>query len=332
VRSAAFIFVLVWVTRAQAPPAARQAELAGDLAAAERAYEEEVTAHPSAPTWQRLGLTRHLQSKFDTAIPAFREALRLDPSLWTSRLFLGICLYRANNFVEARAELELASRQAPLKDAGRDEIDYWLGATLIALKQPLAGLAGIERLLARRPSRLDALELATRVYADFGSSLWNRVAERGFDSAPGYEVHGHALEAEGNVGAALEAYQRSKALNPRRVGPGTAIGRLLLSQGKPADARAALDQELKVAPLDPKANYYAGLAAVQLGQMAEAAPLLEIAARWATRDPEPFLALAEVCLALGQRERAARAARRALALAPESAAAHELLQAAAQAK
>jgi tetratricopeptide (TPR) repeat protein len=331
-RAAAILILAVAIAQGQTPSAARTAELAGDFPAAEKAYEEEVRTRPSAETWQRLGLTRHLQSKFDTAIPAFREALRLDPSRWTSRLFLGMCLYRVNNFTEARAELERAARQAPPKDPGRNEIDYWLGATLIALKQPLAGLIAIERLLIRKPSRLDALQLASRVYADLGSSLWNQVAERSFESAPGYEVHGHALEAEGNIEGALDAYRQSKVLDPRRIGPGTAIGRLLLSQGKPAEARVALDQELKLAASDPQACYYAGLAAIQLGHTAEAAPLLEIAARWATLDAEPAIALAQVYLALGQRDRAAAAARRAQTLAPASAAARELLHAAEQAK
>jgi tetratricopeptide (TPR) repeat protein len=330
---AAAIFVLAVVSACgQAPSPARQAELAGDLAAAEKAYEEEARIRPSAEIWQRLGLTRHLQSKCDAALPAFREALRLNPSLWTSRLFLGICLYRVNRFDEARTELERASRQVPSADAGRDEVDYWLGATLIALKQPFAGLMAIERLLVRTPSRLDALELAARAYTDLGSGLWNQVAERSFESAPGYEVHGHALEAEGNVEGALEAYRQSKALEPRRIGPGMAIGRLLLSQGKAAEARSALDQELKLVPADPQAYYYAALAAIQLGQMAEAAPLLETAARWATVNPEPSIALAQVYLALGQRERAAEAARHALTIAPNSAGARELLHSADPAK
>ncbi len=236
-----------------------------------------------------------------------------------------MCLYRVNSFQEAQVELERAEREVPPDDPGRDEIDYWLGATLIALKQPLAGLVVIERLLVRRGSRLDALELAVQTYADLGSSLWNRVAERSFESAAGYEVHGHALEADGNVERALEAYRNSKALDPRRIGPGVAIGRLLLGQGKPAEARAVLDGELKLAPSDPKACYYAGLAAVQLGEMSKAAPLLEIADRWTVYDPEPAMALAQVYLALDKRDEAAAAARRAQTLSPASSAARELL-------
>jgi tetratricopeptide (TPR) repeat protein len=331
-RSACILVFLAACANAQPLTEARQAELAGDFPAAERAYEQELKARPSADTWQRLGLTRHLQSKFAAAIPAFREALRLNPSLWTSRLFLGMCLYRVNNFPEAQLELERAQREVPANDPGRDEIDYWMGATLIARKQPLEGLAAIERLLARRPSRADALELAVQTYTDLGSNLWNQVAERNFDSAPGLEVHGHALESEGKVEAALEAYHQSKALDPRRTGPGIAIGRLLLSQGKPEEAKSVLDGELKLESSNPEACYYAGLAAVQLSRLGEAAPLLECADQWATHDPEPSIALAQVYLALGKREDAITAARRAQTLAPQSIAARELLQALQQPK
>ena len=129
---------------------ARQAELAGDFPAAEKAYEQELETRPSADTWQRLGLTRHLQSKFGAAIPAFREALRLNPALWTSRLFLGMCLYRVNNFQEAQVELERAEREVPPDDPGRDEIDYWLGRDADR-SETAARRTGCNRAPARSP-------------------------------------------------------------------------------------------------------------------------------------------------------------------------------------
>ena len=105
-----------------------------------------------------------------------------------------------------------------------------------------------------------ALELTVRTYADLGSALWNDVAERNFETAPGYEVHGHALESEGNIDGALEAYRQSKALSPRRDGPGLAIGRLLLRKGRAEEALAALNEELTLAPGDPETSFAAGLA------------------------------------------------------------------------
>lgn len=307
---------------------ARQAELAGDLAAAEKAYERELNSRPAAETWQRLGLVRHLQNKFDSAIPAFREAAQLDPSLWTAHLFLGICLYRTNQFAGALAALEKADRLAPKQNAGRDELDYWLGATRIAAKRPLKGLQGLERLLARNPRHAEALELAVRTYADLSSGAWNGVAEAHFETAPGYEVHGHALESEGNREGALEAFRKSKALNANRAGPGLAIGRLLLRQEKAEEAFTAFQQELKLVDADPATYYYAGLAAIQLSRYAAAAPMLEAAARWPYRNPEAALALAQVYLALKEPALAVAAARQATLIAPSSDAAHELLAAA----
>ena len=316
----------------QALPSARQAEAAGDFATAEKIYAAEVAKHPTAEGWQRLGLTRHLQNKSESAIPAFREAVRLSPALWTSRLFLGICLYRTNDFKAAREELVQAERLSKPGEPGREEVEYWLGATLIALKQPVPGLQWIERLLARAPNRVDALQLAAQAYADLGSGLWNQVAESSPDSAAGYEIDGHALEAEGNTAGALDAYRRSQSLSPRRAGPGAAVGRLLLQAGKAGEARSVLARELSVNPLDPDASYYAGLAALQLGQTAEAAKLLETAVAWAHVDPEPAIALAQVYLAMGRRDSAAVAVRKALEIAPNSPAARELLAAAGQVK
>ena len=164
-----------------------------------------------------------------------------------------------------------------------------------------------------------------RTYADLGSALWNDVAERNFETAPGYEVHGHALESEGNLEGALEAYRQSKALSPRRDGPGLAIGRLLLRMGKAEEALAALHEELTLAPGDPETSYAAGLAAIQLGRYVQAAPLMETAASGARENHEAPLALAQVYLALHEPRKAMKAARQAVAVDPASPAAHEVL-------
>jgi tetratricopeptide (TPR) repeat protein len=299
-----------------------------DLPAAESSLLQAVKTTPSAQNWERLGLVRHLQNKYDSAIPAFREAVRLEARRWTSHLFLGICLYRTNQFEAALASLRTADKIAPAEGAGRDDLDFWLGAAQIALGRPLEGLARIERLLQRNPRHTDALELSVRTAADASTSAWNRVAETAFETAAGYEVHGQALESEGNRSGALEAFRRSKELNPKRAGPGLAVGRLLLLDGKPEAALEILREEVKLPACDPAALFHAGLAAIQTGNYDEAAPLLEAAVRSPVRNPEAPLALAQVYLALNQPDNAVRAAQQAVARDPSSSAAHELLIAA----
>lgn len=302
-----------------------QADPSQNHAAAEAAYWAAVKTRPTAELWQRLGLVRHLQNKFELAITAFQSALAINSNLWTARLFLGIGLYRTNRFEEAEASLRHADRLAPLDATGRVDVDFWLGAALIARQQPIEGLRHVEKVLARVPKHLEALELATRTYADAASALWNEVAEKHFETAAGWEVHGHALESEGNLPRAIEAFRRSQAMDPKRAGPGLKIGQLLLREGKAKEALEQLRRELERMGAEPETGLYAGLAAIQSADFASALPLLTAAEKKQPRNAEIPLALTQAYLALGRTRDAVTAARRAIQLAPTSEAAHELL-------
>ncbi len=301
---------------------------AGDLTFVEQRATVQVQADPSAANWQKLGLTRYLQNRYEPAIKAFREAVRKDGNLWTSQLFLGISLYRTNQFREALISLERSDLLAPAAAQGRDDVDYWLGATHIALKRPLRGLQSLERLLKRVPRHAEALQLATETYAETASLLWNHVADRAFDSAAGQEVHGYALESEGNREAAMQAFRRSRSIAPKRPGPRVALGRLLLSGGNIVEARQVLAEELQLDPTPVEAHLYLGLLALRENRAGEAIAPLQRAMTWMPQNEEPALALCQAYLATGDAGRAVAAARLAVAADAGSHAAHELLLAA----
>ena len=202
--------------------AARSAETAGDFAEAERNYERAVAAHPDSATYQRLGLVRHLQNKFAGAIAAFQSSLKLEPDQWACRLFLGIDLYRTNQFSNALAELAQASRLNP----GEPEIQFWTGVTQLALKQYLPGLTALEHVSRQQPANLEVLRILAENYAAFGTALLNSVAEEYPDTPAGLTVHAQALEYEGAVRPALEAYQSIQERWPDRPGVREAIDRL----------------------------------------------------------------------------------------------------------
>lgn len=308
--------VALWFFAAQVPGAP-------DLAGIERKAESEVKAQGTAENWQKLGLARFMQNRFETAIPAFQEALHRNYSLWPSHLFLGISLYRTNRFDEAGRALETARRMAPLRAQGSEDIDYWLGATYIALKQPWRGLRQLEELLTRYPRHEEALAMLARTYADLSGSLWNDVAERFFETPAGLEVHGHALEAEGNYTDALAAYKQARALAAKRPGPAREIGRMLLQQGKTAEALAVLQPERSA-----DTSYLTALGLLQSGKTSEALPLLEEAEKWNRTEVDVPIALAQVLLSLQRPGEAVAPARKALELDPTSIAARELLHAA----
>jgi tetratricopeptide (TPR) repeat protein len=194
--------------------AAKKAELAGDFRAAEAEYVQALKLHEDWEIHQRLGLVRHLQNKFEEAIPAFAQAIRLNPAAWGAQLFLGIDYYRTNRFPEALTVLERVDKQK----AGGAETRFWLGATYLALKRYLEGQEILEELSLQQPENLDVLRMLAQSYSDYAVELHNRITREHPDSAWAYRVHGEALANEGHCEAAISEYRKAQALEPGMKG------------------------------------------------------------------------------------------------------------------
>jgi tetratricopeptide (TPR) repeat protein len=190
--------------------AAHRAEQAGDFAVAETIYVQLVSHRPDAELYQRLGLVRHMQNKFSSAVEAFEQAVKLDASLWSSHLFLGIDLYRINQFDAADGHLAIANRLHP----GEPEIMFWSGATKLARRDFMAGFKTLEAVLERDPSNSEVLRLLAESYASFGTSLLNEVGEKYPNSPAGLIVQGKAFEFEGAYSQALDSYRAALTLAP----------------------------------------------------------------------------------------------------------------------
>jgi tetratricopeptide (TPR) repeat protein len=200
---------------------AKKAEAAGDFRGAEKDYEKALAIRADGEIFQRLGLVRHLQNEFGRAIPAFEKAIRLKPELWGAYLFLGIDCYRTNRFPKALTVLTHAAKLRPAEP----EVQFWLGATHIALKHYLAGEEILEELSKRQPENLEVLRILAQSYSDYAVALHNRVATQHPESAWAFRIHGQALENEGFCEAALVEYRKALALKPDMQGVQKAIAR-----------------------------------------------------------------------------------------------------------
>ena len=209
--------------------AARKAEISGDLASAEREYEQALSLQPDAAVYQRLGLVRHLQNEFQSAIPAFQQSLKLQPDQWSARLFLGIDFYKTNEFTRALGQLKQAAKLRP----NDPEIRRWLGLTYLARKEYLIGLALLEALSSEQPKDLELLRILAENYAVFGTTLLNNVAEKYPDTPAGLQIHAQALEFEGASEAAGEVYLQLWKMQPARPGVADALKRLKTSASEP---------------------------------------------------------------------------------------------------
>ena len=222
--------------------AARKAEAAGNLVLAEHEYEQSLKQKRDPEVLQRLGLVRHLQNKFIEAIPPLEQAIAMNPALWGAQLFLGIDLYRTNQFDKALPHLMAAERLQPRNF----EVRFWVGTTNLALKNNLLGLEILEDLLRDQPDNIEVVKLLAQTYANYSASFLNAVGEKYPDTAAGLQVHGQALEFEGFYDAAIEAYWASLLIQPKRPGVHAAIARVLLIQGKAAEAAKELQKEKQI--------------------------------------------------------------------------------------
>ena len=202
--------------------AAHKAELAGDFSGAESIYTQLVAKYLDPVVYQRLGLVRHMQNKYDTAADAFTRAIKLDSSLWTAQLFLGIDLYRMNRFEEAQSHLAVSDRLHP----GEQETGFWLGATALARHDFLNGFIRLETFLAHDPKNAEVLRMLAEGYAEHGTALLNEVGNRYPNSPAGLVVQAKALEFEGAYRAALDAYRSALSLDPGRPGLKESISRV----------------------------------------------------------------------------------------------------------
>src|SRR5262249_37648064 len=97
--------------------AARQAQTVHDLATAVEEYKKALALAPgSAELYQNLGLVYHLQNDYRDSITTFERALKIQPDLWVSNLFLGMGYFKTNRFAEAlpilHKALDLGPKQA----------------------------------------------------------------------------------------------------------------------------------------------------------------------------------------------------------------------------
>ena len=123
----------------------------------------------------------HLQSRFPEAIASLEKALKLDPSLWGSQLFLGMGYYRTNQFLKAIPALEQSVKLNPKLAEG--EARLWLGSSFLALYRFDEALAQFRRLSEMKPRDLEALYNLAEACNRYSSALFEKITVSDPESA-----------------------------------------------------------------------------------------------------------------------------------------------------
>jgi tetratricopeptide (TPR) repeat protein len=305
--------------------AGQSALAAGDYAGAERAYEKLRDLEPGiAEVHANLGLIYFEEKKFDQAVPALRQALRLKPSLVKSESLLAMSLSELGRYSEALPGLEKGFHRS-----SEPEIKRMCGLELersyTALKKDNKSVEVAMELNRLYPDDPEILYQTGKVYGNFAFVTMQKLAQVAPGSVWRHLAAAEAHESQGSYSQAIQEYREVLRLEPDRSGIHYRIGRSLMGrfwQGQSQDDVAAagkeFEEELRSHPDNANAAYELGEMRRKDGQTDEAEQYFDQAVQHYPDFTEAQLRLAAVLLEKKLPQQALAHAQRAVTLDPEN--------------
>lgn len=179
----------------------------------------------------------------------------------------------------ARAARSFAGGESRHDEGARQEGTAGEGERRPLLAELPKMLAEIEASLDKRPAETESLRRKARVLAQWGRRLEAEAVVAGSDPGAWRDPETALWLAENalELGRTKTAEARLRTVieaAPDRFDAWRSLGRVLLIQGRPAEARQAFDQALLLDPADVSAQTARGVAFLQEGRTADAAASL----------------------------------------------------------
>ena len=195
----------------------------GDFEGATSNYRKAIELDANQPSWVYLNLADALKEleNFDEAILAYEKVLKLEPENLGIRKLLGVLLARKE--VNQR---DLTQRARQLQQEGRlDEALVEYRAILAVDSTNLTALHQVALIYERQGRLEETVEVYRKaVEVDTESPFWV------------YRHLGFALNQQGDLDGAVEAYQRAIGLNSSDAETYLLLGQALESRDKPQEA------------------------------------------------------------------------------------------------
>jgi tetratricopeptide (TPR) repeat protein len=302
-------------TQSGATPVERYAEAgqealaAGRYAEAQRAYEKLRELEPGiAEIHANLGLIYFQERKFDQAVPALRQALKLKPTLAKTDSLLAMSLSELGHYSEAVPGLEKGFHRSTDPEMRR-MCGLQLERTYTGLRRDNKAVEVAMELNRLYPNDPEILYQTGKIYGNFAFLTMQKLAQVAPSSAWRHLAAAEAYESQGNTNLAIPEYRQVLALDPQRPGVHYRLGRTLLARSfqitspqDTADAVKEFEQELQLDPTNANAAYEMGEIRRKGGQFGEAKELFEQALKNYPDFEEAHLGLAAVFMSLQKPE------------------------------
>jgi tetratricopeptide (TPR) repeat protein len=203
----------------------------------------------SFAVWNILGATNERTGRFEQAIQAFKQAIRLSPTNHAVHYNIGNALRRQGKLDEAVTAYRKALSIKPDYVGAHNNI----GVALREQGRLDEAIAAYQRALAVRPDYVEAYKnLGTALYEQHRLDEAIATYRKALSIRPDYvEAHnnmGVALREQGRLEDAIMAYRKALSIKPDYVEAYNNMGVALREQGRLDDAIAAYRKALAVKP------------------------------------------------------------------------------------
>lgn len=314
------------------PPNERDAAFAleqqGKFVEAETAWRSILAAHPNnAEACAHLGFLEARQEHYKQAVPLYRKALALDPSMPGLRLNLGLALFKGGELKEAIQVFQSLLKTEPPSSPESQRLTALIGIAEYGIGDYAAAVPYLKTAAANDPQNLQFRLflahscLSTRQFQCV-LDTYHEILTLNAESAEADMLAGEAEDEMRNHAAAIEQFRAAVKADPGEPNVHFGLGYLLWTQNQFEEAAREFEAELANVPANAQALAFLADSYMQLNRSDQALPLIQKALKI-----DPNLARAHLDLGIlyadaGHREEAIREFKTAAHLSPDDPAPH----------
>lgn len=314
------------------PPNERDAAFAleqqGKFVEAETAWRSILAAHPNnAEACAHLGFLEARQEHYKQAVPLYRKALALDPSMPGLRLNLGLALFKGGELKEAIQVFQSLLKTEPPSSPESQRLSALIGIAEYGIGDYAAAVPYLKTAAANDPQNLQFRLflahscLSTRQFQCV-LDTYHEILTLNAESAEADMLAGEAEDEMRNHAAAIEQFRAAVKADPGEPNVHFGLGYLLWTQNQFEEAAREFEAELANVPANAQALAFLADSYMQLNRSDQALPLIQKALKI-----DPNLARAHLDLGIlyadaGHREEAIREFKTAAHLSPDDPAPH----------
>lgn len=303
-------------------------EQQGNNAEAEVAWRSILKEHPAdAEVYAHLGFFEARQEHYKQAVPHYRRALALNPTMPGLRMDLGLALFKGGELKEAVQTFAAVLRSEPADSPQAQRAGALLGIARYGLGDYAGAVPNLKAAAASEPKNLEfRLLLAHSCLAlrQFQCVLdaYHEILALNSESAEADMLAGEALDEIHEHAAAIEQFRAAVKADPKEPNVHFGLGYLLWTQNQFEEAGNEFQAELANVPDNAQALAFLADVDMQTNRASDAEPLIQKALKIDPRIGRAHLDLGILDAESGRNEDALRELKEAARLMPDEASPH----------